>query len=86
MDAKPDPVEPELPRVLVTRAFLNLTAMQVCVVADATDEEILEVCNRENASGTEFGWVEVIRGQEKQNYAPVSCETHEGRTHYLVTC
>ena len=39
-------------RVIVTKFYNGLCGMQVCAVHDATDEEVLAVCNRENPSGT----------------------------------
>ena len=48
-------------RVLVTKPMLGICHMQVCTVADASDEEILRVANRENPVGTERGWCDVIR-------------------------
>lgn len=67
-------------RVIVTRAMVGIAHMQVCAVEDATDEEILRVCNRENPSGTSLGWCEVYR----QN--PVVCLTYPERRHFLVGC
>ena len=81
----------ESKRVVVTKAFHNVVTMQVCAVDDATDEEILEVCNRENPSGTTNGWGEVIRKPndslfQAENTAPVKCADHKSRTHFLVLC
>jgi hypothetical protein len=56
--------------------------MQVCAEADATDEEILEVCNRENPSGTSLGWCKVL----KNDPALVICEFYPERRHFLVEC
>lgn len=86
-----DPVQPVvLPRVQVTNPFCGLIYMQVCAVDDATDEEILEACNRENLCGTTNGWAGVIRDGSDElagdKAAPVKCEEHEGRTHFLVYC
>jgi len=80
-----------MPRVQVTNPFCGLIHMQVCAVPDATDEEILEVCNRENVCGTTLGWAKVIREPdgdigENPEAAPVPCEEHEGRVHFLVSC
>ena len=78
-------------RVVVTRSFFNVFTMQVCAVKDATDEEILEVCNRENPAGTSNGWSQVIRtptgglGQE-DNKRPARCADDPSRIHYLVLC
>lgn len=79
-------------RVIITRPMIGIAAMQVCAVADATDAEILEVCNRENPSGTSNGWVEVIRTHQDPNVCipknnePVRCESYPDRIHLLVTC
>lgn len=73
----------KMKRVIVTRDYVGLTCMQVCAVEDATDEEILEVCNRENPSGTEAGWSTVLRGEHD---GPVRCETYPDRLHWLAQC
>lgn len=72
-------------RVLISRAVVGITSMQVCCVNDVTDEEILEVCNRENASGTSKGWTTVIRKEGQQN-SPITCESYRNRTHFIVQC
>lgn len=79
------------PRVEVARTMIGLCHMQVCCVSDATDDEILEVCNRENMSGTSGGWSTVVRVDSApddfwQLEGPVPCEDHEGRIHVLVGC
>jgi len=72
-------------RVVVTRYVLGFAFMQVCAVKDVTDEEILEVANAKNPSGTEMGWVRVHRESEEHR-APVTCDEHVERTHFLVSC
>ncbi len=57
--------------------------MQVCAVADASDAEILSVCNRENPSGTSMGWSVVVRSGDNE---PVTCEQYVERRHFLVSC
>ncbi|MFA5015737.1 MAG: hypothetical protein WC549_09405, partial [Actinomycetota bacterium] len=63
--------------------------MQVCAVNDATDEEILEVCNGENPSGTSAGWNTVIRTEKdlsasiRETFLPIACDEIAGRTHFL---
>lgn len=84
-------------KVIVTRPFTGLASMQVCAEENATDEEILRVCNQENPSGTTGGWGNVIRGKEQSvstilndkgepNDFPVPCATHKNRTHFIVLC
>lgn len=76
-----------LPRVIVTRPFVGICHMQVCAVADATDDEILDVCNRENLCGTERGWTDVKRSAaEGARFAPAVCREHPTRLHLLVSC
>jgi hypothetical protein len=77
-----------LDRVVVTRPFVGLLYMQVCACNDATDEEILEVCNSKNECGTTNGWMSVIRSPEAdaENTGPVPCVDHADRTHFLVAC
>lgn len=79
-------------RVVVTKPFCGLVAMQVCACKDATDEEILDVCNKENRAGTSNGWMQVLRtedqlsnGQPKE-CLPIQCEDAEDRLHFLVYC
>ncbi len=63
--------------------------MQVCCVKDATDKEILDVCNKENPSGATAGWSIVIReGSELHgdNMVPVQCKDHSDRIHVIVVC
>ena len=82
-------------RVIVTRCVLGICYMQVC--KDATDEEILLVCNAENPSGTTNGWVSVVRTLEQApaypeypeiaaNQLPGPCADHPDRLHILVGC
>ncbi len=75
-------------RVIVTRTWVSFFGMQVCTVIDATDEEILKICNEENPAGTTNGWVRVIReGEDRFPEAfPVSCEKYPDRQHLIVIC
>lgn len=75
-------------RVVITRPYNGLVAMQVCVVKDATDEEILAVCNKENPSGTSLGWCEVVRKalEDRPESGPIVCANDAERLHLLVIC
>jgi hypothetical protein len=75
-------------RVLVTRAIVGVAHMQVCAANDATDEEILAVCNQENPSGTSRGWSSVCRADDEfwGKLAPVTCSDDPKRLHYMVSC
>lgn len=76
-------------RVIVTNPVVNLFAMQVCAVKDATDEEILKVCNLKNPAGTTRGWCKVIRSAdnfERPEAFPVQCDEFPERIHFLVLC
>jgi hypothetical protein len=74
-------------RVEVSRLMIGICHMQVCAVADATDEEILAVCNTQNPSGTTAGWVEVVRDdKEYPQLNPGPCAHHPERLHILVSC
>ncbi len=64
---------------------MGILYMQVCAVEDATDEEILEICNLENLCGTTNGWVTVCRNEETET-SPVKCESYKGRIHFIVNC
>jgi len=67
-------------RVIVTKPIVGICHMQVCVVEDASDEEIIDTCNKENPSGTTGGWKQVER------YDVVSCDKYPGRNHMCVVC
>ncbi len=72
--------------VLIIQRVVGVMHMQVCAEADTTDEEILEVCNRENPSGTANGWMKVLR--DDSSFGPTTCkcprdDTHN-RKHYMV--
>lgn len=79
-------------RVMITRGMVGICHMQVCAVPDASDEEILEVCNRLNPSGTQGGWGSVVREVPTEGIwanpemEPKPCAAHAGRTHFLVAC
>lgn len=78
-------------RVRVTKPLVGVAYMQVCAVKDATNEEILEVCNRENARATRMVWIHVVRENEPKEHfwttehmRPVSCSNDPERVHFLV--
>ena len=77
-------------RVVVSNPLIGLLYMQVCAVADATDEEILLVCNRDNPCGTRNGWCYVVRKPEERELpaesAPGQCDEFPNRLHFLVGC
>lgn len=79
-------------RIIITKPIVNICTMQVCAIKDATDEEMLEACNRENPSGTNNGWSQVIRAVDEENMfkgknkQPVICKDHPDRIHFLVLC
>lgn len=78
-------------KIEVTNPFIGLCFMQVCAEADATDVEILAVCNTENPSGTRNGWGEVVRicteeNGYQENMLPGTCNEHPERKHFLVCC
>jgi hypothetical protein len=78
-----------LERVVVSDPVVGLCYMQVCAVHDATDAEILAVCNRENPSGTSCGWSAVCRSTAPEDWrrrGPVACAEHPDRQHFLVAC
>lgn len=70
-------------KIVITRPILGICHMQVCADKDATDTEILEVCNSENPAGTTNGWCEVVRNGDG---APVVCSDDPNRLHILVAC
>ncbi len=79
-------------RVIITRPFIGICNMQVCAIKDATNEEILAVCNKENPAGTTNGWREVVRTEDPDSLfstresLPVRCEDNPERLHLIVLC
>lgn len=74
-------------RVIVTKAMVGIAGMQVCAVKDASDVEILDVCNRENPSGTTNGWAIVVRDdKEHPQCNPIPCAQEKERVHFMVMC
>lgn len=70
-------------RVVITKSIVGICHMQVCAEVDATDDEILAVCNRENPAGTTRGWTSVVRSGTG---GPVVCQDDADRLHLLVSC
>jgi len=67
--------------------------MQVCVVSDATDEEILRICNSENPQLVSGGWHTVVRDKDharqlgvSEDAAPGNCVECKGRLHKIALC
>lgn len=73
-------------RIVTTRFFHGIFWMQVCAERDASDEEILAHCNRDNPSGTTCGWTHVIREDSEGKRGPVACVEDPSRLHLLVEC
>ncbi len=79
-------------RVEITRISVGFFHMQVCAVNDATDEEILRVCNMKNPSGARKGWRKVVRTlydtpwHDTSEALPIPCEDYPNRMHILVGC
>lgn len=76
------------PRVEVSRCMCGIVHMQVCAVKDATDEEILAVCNRDNPAGTSHGWSTVCHADDEfwGKVGSVQCEDDAERMHFMVAC
>lgn len=76
-------------KVVINKAMLGIFNMSACADKNATDEEILEVCNRENPSGTSNGWVTVVRKNHpeapKESW-PVICAADPNRLHFIIGC
>lgn len=72
--------------VTVTKCMVGIYGMQVCVAGEVDDDTILEVCNRENPSGTTNGWMEVARVDSEYAPGPVRCKDDPERTHFIVIC
>lgn len=75
-------------RVVVTKSVLGACHMQVCAVASASDEEILQACNRLNPSGTSLGWTTVHRVDSEHwgKVRPVVCASDASRLHFIIGC
>ena len=61
-------------RVFLTGLYAGVWSNHVCVVPDATDEEILAVCNANEPSvyGKKYRWTRVIRTEEDAKAIGVS--------------
>jgi hypothetical protein len=74
-------------KVVVTQAMIGICHMAVCCEKEATDDEILAVCNRENPSGTTRGWNSVVRDDKDHPQCnPVVCADDPNRLHVMVAC
>lgn len=76
-------------KVLMVKPMLGIASMIVCCTKDATDEEILDFCNRNNLCGTSRGWCQVVRKDKKYPQRdPVACQDEDGRErfHIIVDC
>ena len=77
-------------KVIITRPVLGFAGMQVCAEKDSSNEEILQVCNALNPSGTTHGWGIVVRTGEEvadgKALVPVQCEDYKDRLHFIVIC
>lgn len=75
-------------KVIVTRPMVGICHMQVCAHKDATDDEILAVCNRQNPAGTTNGWSSIVREESEfwGDMRPVQCQDDPERVHYIVAC
>lgn len=71
-------------RVIVARPWVGLF-MEVCAEKDATDQEILRLCNQRNPSGTTHGWMKVIRNGSYRA-KPIVCPEDPNRMHFIVAC
>ncbi|KKL07294.1 hypothetical protein LCGC14_2587460 [marine sediment metagenome] len=75
-------------KVVITRPFVGICYMQVCAEKDATDEEILNICNTNNPSGTfnGRGVVREVNDLDQDNMLPVVCKICPERLHFIVYC
>lgn len=77
-------------RVLVLLPYLGIASMAVCAVKDATDQEILEVANKENplppTALAAIEWSKVRRDLGKSAFWPHSCMVCAGRKHFQLEC
>ena len=87
------PLPKEGQRVLVTMPYAGFRAMQLCAVADATDEELLAECNKDNPQLVTGGWHHIIRSLEdckkhgiNENAVPGDCVECKGRKHFIAVC
>lgn len=80
-------------RVFVVPGFFGLRIHQVCVLPEASDEEILSAVNTALPFGTTHGWHTVVKDERhaiKLNIdtvtAPTQCGDCPGRLHKIVVC
>lgn len=64
----------------------GIAYIRVCAPSNATDEAILDYCNKTSPSGTTNGWTTVVRAKEPEGMAPVTCASDVDRLHLLVGC
>lgn len=70
-------------RIITLKPIVGIVYMQVCAKGDANDEELLEFCNKDNPSGTRYGWTSIAH---EGNKAPVQCGHYPDRMHFLAVC
>ena len=66
----------------------GLVAMQVCVPAEWTDEQVEEFANRDNPSGLAAGWHIRVADSLYQAGAPVrvTCAQNADNVHIMLEC
>lgn len=87
------PIPKEGERIITTMPFAGLRAMQVCAVADVTDEELLAFGNKDNPQMVTGGWHHVVRSVKdckklgvNENAVPGDCKECPGRKHFILVC
>ena len=76
-------------KVIQTVAFVNIYTCQVCAEKDLTDEEVVQLLEESNPTGTSNGWSSIVREVTDvfdESCMPKPCADYPDRMHYLVTC
>ncbi len=83
-------------RVFITGIYAGIFSQHVCVLPDATDEEILATVNAHEQAKTgedAYRWTIVVRTlddlrrarcEENKAYLPGPCQECEGRLHIVI--
>lgn len=71
-------------RIMITRRQLGHLHMQVCIDPDVTNDDILDVCNRQNPRDPTSAW-QSVRRYCGDTPMTKPCPAHPHRLHLLVS-
>jgi len=73
-------------KIVIIHPAIGFCFSRVCAEKNATDQEILEICNARNPSGTQGGWSQVLRDDAPVHQRPMPCDDDSERLHCMVVC